>query len=321
MGSDDDDEEILVYVEFEGLVDSNVFNEKQLQLDMIGIDTEYPIMQINGRFYEGAYEDVCGTHMFFTKDDNPAVDDPVFDAAPNLKYFGKTRKCLKMRRIFIKPRTEVLGDSEHQQCIPNLNTLKQAGIPFQYQKEALSFWETVRNNRLNALHSYLEKQRIRQQQKSEGIELESESDEDNPFAMYNHKEEASTLNKSEDNCVNLDKESNYCDNQSHSEDICQNNFNPETLAEPESSILKNDNGPLLRRMKTHKTKVVCKRKINIAGNKQRKKFQTKRSLLEDEVSSSNAKVRALSDKKEADVEAKSDITKILNSLEIAEHKN
>lgn len=49
MGSDDDEEEILVYVEFEGLVDSNVFNEKQLQLDMIGIDTEYPIMQINGR--------------------------------------------------------------------------------------------------------------------------------------------------------------------------------------------------------------------------------------------------------------------------------
>ena len=45
----EDEEEILVYVEFEGLVDGNVFSEKQLQLDMIGIDTEHPIMQINGK--------------------------------------------------------------------------------------------------------------------------------------------------------------------------------------------------------------------------------------------------------------------------------
>lgn len=53
MGSDteipEDEEEIFVYVEFEGLVDGNVFSEAQLQLDMIGIDTEHPIMQINGR--------------------------------------------------------------------------------------------------------------------------------------------------------------------------------------------------------------------------------------------------------------------------------
>lgn len=53
MQSDDelpeDEEEMLVYVEFEGLVGSNVFNNEELQLDMIGIDTEHPIMQINGR--------------------------------------------------------------------------------------------------------------------------------------------------------------------------------------------------------------------------------------------------------------------------------
>lgn len=129
------------------------------------------------------------------------------------------------------------------------------------------------------------------------------------------------MNKSEDNCINSEKESNYCDNQSQSEDSRRNNFNLEPLIEPESSIFKNDNGSLLKPMKTHKTKVVCKRKMNITGNKQRKKLQTKCSLLEDEDSSSNAKVRNLSDKKEIDIETKSDITKILNSLEIAEHKN
>lgn len=45
----EDEEEMLVYVEFEGLTGSDTFNNKDLQLDMIGIDTEHPIMQINGR--------------------------------------------------------------------------------------------------------------------------------------------------------------------------------------------------------------------------------------------------------------------------------
>lgn len=53
MQSDDDlledEEETLVYVEFEDLVGSNTFCNQDLQLDMIGIDTEHPVMQINGR--------------------------------------------------------------------------------------------------------------------------------------------------------------------------------------------------------------------------------------------------------------------------------
>lgn len=92
--------------------------------------------------------------MFFTKDDNPVVDDPVFDTASNLKYFAKTRKCLKMRRIFIKPRTEVLGDSEHDQCIPNLNTLKQAGIPFQYQKEGIDALTRIIHSTFLIIHTF-----------------------------------------------------------------------------------------------------------------------------------------------------------------------
>ncbi|XP_043791185.1 uncharacterized protein LOC122714162 isoform X1 [Apis laboriosa] len=206
-----DSEEILVYVEFE-VLDDNVFNEKQLQLDMIGIDTEHPIMQINGKFYEGTYEDVVGTYMFFTKTNDSAISDPVFDIAPNFKYFAKTKKFLKMQRIFIKSRTEVLGDSENNQCIPNSYTLKQAGIPLQYRTEALLFWKTMRSNRLNALHSYLEKQRIRQQKKSQGIILESESDEDNPFAMYEHKEESFNLDESKYIHVDSQKELTNSDN-------------------------------------------------------------------------------------------------------------
>lgn len=87
------------------------------------------------QFYEGTYEDAMGTYMFFEKDDNPKVDDEVFDKVPSLKYYAKTRKLLKMQRVFTKPRVEVLGDSEHESCIPNTDTLSQAGVPPKYQEE------------------------------------------------------------------------------------------------------------------------------------------------------------------------------------------
>lgn len=53
MQSDDylseDEEEMLVYVEFEDFVGSKTFLQPDLQLDMIGIDTEHPVMKVNGR--------------------------------------------------------------------------------------------------------------------------------------------------------------------------------------------------------------------------------------------------------------------------------
>ncbi|XP_072748374.1 general transcription factor 3C polypeptide 6 [Anoplolepis gracilipes] len=170
MQSDDelpeDEEEMLVYVEFEGLVGSNVFNNEELQLDMIGIDTEHPVMQINGRFYEGSYEDTLGTCMFFEKDDNPHVDDVVFDKVPALKYFAKTRKVLKMQRVFTKPRVDVFGDSEHESCIPNIDILSQAGVPPKYQEKALQYWNKIRDDKLEELSTYLKKQKIREEKKS-----------------------------------------------------------------------------------------------------------------------------------------------------------
>jgi len=87
------------------------------------------------QFYEGTYEDAVGTYLFFEKDDNPKVDDEVFDKVPSLKYFAKTRKLLKMQRVFTKPRGEILGDSERDSCTPNTEMLSEAGVPPKYQEE------------------------------------------------------------------------------------------------------------------------------------------------------------------------------------------
>lgn len=78
-----------------------------------------------------------GTCMFFEKDNNPHVDDAVFDKIPTLKYFAKTRKILKMQRVFTKPKVEIFGDSEQNGCVPNIDTLSQAGVPPKYQEDGM----------------------------------------------------------------------------------------------------------------------------------------------------------------------------------------
>lgn len=80
-----------------------------------------------------------GTYMFFEKDNNPLVDDPVFDKVPTLKYFAKTRKLLKMQRVFSKPKPELFDNPEVNSCIPNIDTLSQAGVPPKYQNEGIEF--------------------------------------------------------------------------------------------------------------------------------------------------------------------------------------
>ncbi|XP_015429316.1 PREDICTED: uncharacterized protein LOC107186037 [Dufourea novaeangliae] len=342
MGSDDevceDEDEILVYVEFEGLVDGNVFSEEQLQLDMIGIDSEHPIMQINGKFYEGTYEDVSGTYMFFEKNENCIPNDPVFDVVPNVKYFTKTRKVLKMQRIFIKSRTEVLGDSEHYQCIPNLNTLQQAGVPCQYQEEALSFWNAMRSNRLSALYQYLEKQRIRQQKKSQGIMLNSESDEDNPFAMYKHKEDTGTLNKFEDTCVQFEENSSYYNDQFHSKPTFSKEMMNETLSRiesgyksslknfktllnPQSSMLENGGCDTNKSVKTHKTKLYRKKNVSKARNTQRIKDKKTRPLVKGRKSRDKKEEKLLSTEEKSEEPDISNVVDTLNTLEISRNEN
>lgn len=73
--------------------------------------------------------------MFFNKDNNATVDDPVFEVAPTLNYLTKSRKLLKMQRVFIAPRTEVLGNSIHNESLPNIETIIEAGVPPKYQEE------------------------------------------------------------------------------------------------------------------------------------------------------------------------------------------
>lgn len=138
----------------------------------------------------GTYEDAIGTFMFFDKENDPKIDDPVFDKPSTLRYYKKSRKILKMKRVFVNPRLEILGDSNHPKCIPNIETIKEAGVPPKYQNDALSVWEKMRNEVIEVRNDYLEKQEKRKEKRQRGIELDSESDEDNYYvSMYKSKVE------------------------------------------------------------------------------------------------------------------------------------
>lgn len=51
----EDEEEILVYVEFDNCATNDVFSSEHLKLDMLGLDSEHPVMQVNGK--------VCKSHF------------------------------------------------------------------------------------------------------------------------------------------------------------------------------------------------------------------------------------------------------------------
>jgi len=47
----------------------------------------------------------------------------------------------------------------------------------------MQFWNKVRDEKLEELSIFLEKQKIREEKKSKGIALDSESDEENPIVQ------------------------------------------------------------------------------------------------------------------------------------------
>lgn len=55
---------------------------------------------------------------------------------------------------------------------------------------ALQFWSKVHDDRLEELSTYLEKQKIREEKKSKGIESDSESDENSSFITHKAEEKS-----------------------------------------------------------------------------------------------------------------------------------
>ncbi|XP_039765369.1 general transcription factor 3C polypeptide 6-like isoform X3 [Pararge aegeria] len=108
----DEEEEVLVYAEFEDTVNFDKYNS----IHVLGLDTKNPIFQLDDTFFTGTYENPLGTFMFFEEDPSPNTIDPLFDklSKKNLKYISKTRKFINIQHAYVKPK-EDKQEQEHQQ--------------------------------------------------------------------------------------------------------------------------------------------------------------------------------------------------------------
>ncbi|XP_001851019.2 guanine nucleotide-binding protein-like 3 homolog [Culex quinquefasciatus] len=103
------EEEMLVFADFEKYLATEELIDPNVRVKVIGIETENPIVQINNDLYKGSYDFAIGTNVFLEEDpEGKAAIDPLYSPNPEklYKYSGQSSKVLKMKRIFVTPKTE-----------------------------------------------------------------------------------------------------------------------------------------------------------------------------------------------------------------------
>ncbi|XP_046361621.2 general transcription factor 3C polypeptide 6-like [Haliotis rufescens] len=94
------EEETLVVAELSGLIDSETLKKDNLKCEVLGIDTDRPVLQIENYVFSGEYEDSVGTAMIFQ---GISADSSVPDSdLKDLEYMCSTRKKLGMKRAFLQ---------------------------------------------------------------------------------------------------------------------------------------------------------------------------------------------------------------------------
>ncbi|XP_063705801.1 uncharacterized protein LOC134834925 [Culicoides brevitarsis] len=100
--SEDEEEELLIYLDFKQFLPFEELIDPDTQIKIIGLEGDSPIAQINGRFYQGNYEFATGTKLFFTESQEAQVPEADSDAKIiPFEYVTKTNKVLRMSRVFI----------------------------------------------------------------------------------------------------------------------------------------------------------------------------------------------------------------------------
>eukprot|EP00117_Sycon_ciliatum_P011383 scpid56131/ scgid1741/ len=128
----DDYEEVLVYAEFSGLVETgeSFWSNAPNHVGLLGLDTDEPLLQIGEVTFRGSFEDSVGSLMFFdgqSQDSSsalglassvpplltPAAANAVASAAADrtaYRYACHTDKVLHMKRIFLQAKGDLEAD-------------------------------------------------------------------------------------------------------------------------------------------------------------------------------------------------------------------
>uniref|UniRef100_A0A8D0TFL9 General transcription factor 3C polypeptide 6 n=1 Tax=Sus scrofa TaxID=9823 RepID=A0A8D0TFL9_PIG len=109
-GDEDEEEaEQLVLVELSGIIDSDFLSKVEHKCKILGINTERPILQVDGYVFAGEYEDTLGTCVIF--EENVEHVDAEGNNKTVLKYKCHTMKKLSMTRTLL---TEKKEGEEHK---------------------------------------------------------------------------------------------------------------------------------------------------------------------------------------------------------------
>lgn len=100
--SEDYEEVEDIVVEFEGNFDLESVKDKQLQV--IGIDTDQPVLRIDSKFYKMDIKHSIGTRLILEQDNQR-----------KLRYYGKTDKVVTASRVMIKPKETKSSDDHNKE--------------------------------------------------------------------------------------------------------------------------------------------------------------------------------------------------------------
>lgn len=89
MASESETEDLVI--EFEGNFDLDSLADKQLQI--LGIDTDEPVLKVDSKFYKIDVKDSIGSRLILQK-----------ESGGKMKYYGKTDKAVTARRVMVKPK-------------------------------------------------------------------------------------------------------------------------------------------------------------------------------------------------------------------------
>ncbi|KAM5327585.1 general transcription factor 3C polypeptide 6 [Glossophaga mutica] len=103
-GDGEEEAEQLVLVELTGIIDSDFLSKCENKCKILGIDTERPILQVDGYVFAGEYEDTPGTCVIF--EENVEHVDTEGNNKTVLKYKCHTMKKLSMTRTLLTEKKE-----------------------------------------------------------------------------------------------------------------------------------------------------------------------------------------------------------------------
>nr|XP_061812816.1 general transcription factor 3C polypeptide 6-like [Nerophis lumbriciformis] len=116
MDEEWEEEEQIVVVELSGIINNDSMFKSRGTCEILGIDSEQPMMQVGQYVFAGQYEDTLGTCVLFEEGSGKVKDG----SAPELKYKCHTVKKLMMQRIFLSEKkeneTDAGGQSDEQRC-------------------------------------------------------------------------------------------------------------------------------------------------------------------------------------------------------------